>query len=163
MVLAAANPLLFGEWSRSLDERFRVSLPQEWVATLVGDASDVTLAKERPGCVSVWNAAAWNAWLSAGVALLESKAAGGRLEDRIEKLQTLGRLLSTRHRTIPVAGRGRIAVPETFRQFLGVEPGADVLLVGAAVCVEIWRPDAWSEHIGQRMPAFRDLFEELTE
>ena len=157
------RPLLLGEHSRSLDERHRLSLPPEWAEVLAGEAGEATLAKERPGCVSIWNAEAWTKWLDAGVALLESKAASGRFDDRIEKLQTLGRLLSTRHRTVPVAGRGRLAIPETFRDFLGVEPGGAVQLVGAAVCVEIWRPDAWARHIGERMPGFRELFDELTE
>ena len=74
----------------------------------------------------------------------------------------LGRLLSTRHRTAPIAGRGRLAIPDSFRDFLGVEPGGEVLVVGAAVCVEVWRPERWAEHIGHEMPEFRQLFDELT-
>lgn len=160
---STAAPLLLGEWARTVDERFRLSLPAEWVEGIAGDAGQCTLAKERPGCISLWNTAQWDAWLTAGTELLASKVASGRLSDRIDKLQTLGRLLSTRHRTVPIAGRGRLAVPDTFRDFLGVEPGGAVQLVGAAVCVEVWRPDAWNQHIGERMPTFRELFDELTE
>ena len=29
--------------------------------------------------------------------------------------------------------------------------------------VEIWRPESWSQHIGDQMPGFRQLFEQLTE
>jgi MraZ protein len=72
-----------------------------------------------------------------------------------------GRLLSTRHKTVPIAGRGRIAIPDSFRTFLEVEPGGELLVVGAAICVEIWNPTRWSEHIGQHMSEFRDLFDKL--
>jgi MraZ protein len=81
----------------------------------------------------------------------------------VENVQMLGRLLSTRHRTAPIAGRGRLAIPDSFRAFLGVEPGGEVLVVGAAVCVEVWHPQKWSEHIGEHMPEFRKLFDQLTE
>jgi MraZ protein len=98
-----------------------------------------------------------------GVELLRSKIRSGRLDRRTESVQLVGRLLSTRHRTTPIAGRGRIAIPDAFREFLGVEPGGAVMVVGAAVCVEIWRPASWNQHIGDHMPGFRQLFDQLTE
>lgn len=158
-----ATELYLGEWVRSLDERYRLSLPSEWAEQLAQDAGEVTLAKEKPGCLSLWNSKQWQQWLDQGVALLQAKIRGGRLQQRVENVQMFGRLLSTRHRTAPIAGRGRLAIPESFRSFLGVEPGGEVIVVGAAVCVELWRPDQWSEHIGQHMPEFRKLFENLTE
>ena len=74
----------------------------------------------------------------------------------------LGRLLSTRHTPITLAGRGRLLLPEGFREFLRVEAGGDVLLVGAAVCLEIWNPVAWLEYLDERMPKFRRLFDRLS-
>jgi len=155
--------LFLGEWARSLDERFRLSLPTEWSDELGGEAGECVLAKEQPGCVSIWNRDQWNAWLSEGVALVAGKVRSGRVSGRIDKIQMLGRLLSTRHKTIPIAGRGRIAIPESFRNFLGVEPGGELLVVGAAVCVELWNPARWGEHIGEHMPEFRQLFDQLAD
>lgn len=157
-----ATDLFLGEWTRSLDERHRLSLPPEWAALLAGDDGLCTLAKERPGCLSLWNTSAWQGWLATGVDLLRSKLRGGRLAGEVDDVQRLGRLLSTRHHAAAIAGRGRVAIPDSFRDFLGVEPGGDVLVVGAAVCVEVWRPQAWAEHIGQQMPEFRQLFDKLT-
>jgi MraZ protein len=157
-----ATDLYLGEWMRSLDERHRLSLPPEWAETLAGPDSECTLAKERPGCVSLWNTAQWQSWLTGGVELLRSKLRGDRFRERVGDVQQLGRLLSTRHRTVPIAGRGRLALPDSFREFLGVEPGGEVLVVGAAVCVELWNPRRWGEHIGEHMSSFRELFEELT-
>lgn len=161
--MAKSADLLLGEFARSLDERFRLSLPAGWAEVLAPDGAECLVAKEQPGCLSLWNRQEWQAWLDEGVELLQTKIRGGRLRGRVPEVQMFGRLLSTRHRTAPIAGRGRLAVPETFRGFLGVEPGGELLLVGAAVCVEIWQPEAWRRHIGEHMPRFRDLFNQLTE
>jgi MraZ protein len=53
-------------------------------------------------------------------------------------------------------------VPEGFRDFLGVEPGADLVVVGAAVCVELWQPAAWTAFVTAEMPGFRRRIDELT-
>ncbi len=153
--------LCLGEWTRSLDERYRLSLPSEMVDLLTNYDGDCVLAKERPGCVSLWNPAQWENWLADGVNLVASKIKSGRMSGKLGQVQMLGRLLSTRHRTVPIAGRGRIAIPESFRDFLEVEPGGELMIVGAAVCIEIWHPRRWSEHIGEHMPEFRELFDQL--
>ncbi|NOY30405.1 MAG: division/cell wall cluster transcriptional repressor MraZ [Planctomycetes bacterium] len=155
--------LYLGEWSRSIDDRFRLSLPVEWVPGLTDELGQCVLAKERPGCVSVWNSQQWESWLADGVDLVRSKIRSGRLAGRLDQVQRLGRLLSTRHRSVPIAGRGRLAIPDSFREFLEVEPGENVMVVGAAVCVEIWQPRRWSEHIGQQMPEFRELLDQLAD
>lgn len=158
---ADSEPLLLGEWARSLDERYRLSLPTEIAEFLQCESGECVLAKERPGCVSLWNPAQWEASMANGVKLVADKVQSGRLSGKVSQVQMLGRLLSTRHRTVPIAGRGRIAIPESFREFLSVEPGENLLVVGAAVCVELWHPQRWSEHIGAHMPEFRELFDQL--
>ncbi len=158
---AASEALFLGEWIRSLDERHRFSLPPEMASPLTGDASECLLAKERPGCISLWNPHTWRCWMAGGVDLVAGKITSGRLSGRLDQVQLLGRLLSTRHRQVPVAGRGRVTIPESFRDFLEVQPGEDLMVVGAAVCLEIWHPRRWSAHIGEQMPEFRQLFDEL--
>ncbi len=153
---------ILGEFQRTFDERYRLSIPTELVAALRIDSGDCILAKERPGCLSLWNAQTWQAKLNAGVELVKAKMRAGRLGGQLEQVQLLGRLLSTRHRTVQLAGRGRLIVPEGFREFLHAEPGSDVLIVGAAVCVEIWNPKAWLTYLEGRMPKFRKLFDQLS-
>jgi MraZ protein len=84
------------------------------------------------------------------------------LEGKLGQVQLLGRLLSTRHKNVSLAGRGRLLIPEGFREFLRVEAGGDVQIVGAAVCVEIWNPKAWVDYLDGRMPKFRRLFDRLS-
>jgi MraZ protein len=95
------------------------------------------------------------------VDVIRTKLAAGLLTQRVGQVQDLGRLLSTRQQTISLAGRGRLVLPEGFREFLGVEPGGDVMVVGAAVCVELWQPAAWTAFVTAEMPGFRQRIDEL--
>lgn len=158
---SAADDFILGEFQRTLDDRFRLSLPNELLEGFGGEVHCV-LAKERPGCLSLWKAEAWQSKLQAGVELVQSKMRAGKLEGRLEQVQILGRLLSTRHKNVELAGRGRLLIPEGFREFLKVEAGGDVLVVGAAVCIEIWHPQAWISYLEKRMPRFRKLFDQLS-
>jgi len=156
------SEFLLGEFERTLDERFRVSIPAELAEPLTAESTDCILAKERPGCLSLWNAAKWQARLDDGVELVKQKMRAGKLQERVAEVQLLGRLLSTRHRPVSLAGRGRLLIPEGFREFLGVEPNGEVLVLGAAVCLELWRPAVWIKYLETRMPKFRKLFDRLS-
>jgi MraZ protein len=156
------QPFILGEFQRTLDERYRLSIPSELADLLLGDSTECILAKERPGCLSVWAAAVWQTRLNEGVELVQRKVQAGKLAGRVGEVQFLGRLLSTRHKVVQLAGRGRLVIPEGFREFLGVEPGGEVLVVGAAVCIELWSPAEWIAYLRTRMPKFRRLFERLS-
>jgi MraZ protein len=192
--------LILGEFRRVLDDRYRLSIPAEWIdhwtsdrdggaitdtglrtelppsmtaADIAPDDSiaagvlesekwDCVLAKERPGCLSLWRGGDWQAHLEAGIQVVQSKLQAGRLGDRLAQVQTLGRLLSTRQRSVQLAGRGRLLIPEGFREFLGVDPGTEVLVIGAAVCIEIWQPEAWRNCLNDEIPQFSQLLDELS-
>ncbi len=138
-----------------------MSIPPEMTEALATDDGQCILAKERPGCLSLWSVVAWQVKLDEGIELVKNKMRAGRLEGRIDEVQLLGRLLSTRHKNVQLAGRGRLVIPEGFREFLGVEPGGDVNVVGAAVCIEIWNPQRWLVYLEEQMPQFRQLFDKL--
>jgi MraZ protein len=154
---------ILGEFRRTLDERYRLSLPAELLENFGAKARDLVLAKERPGCLSLWVAANWQARLDPRIDLLKAKMRAGRLEGDWGRVQSLGRLLSTRHTHVQLAGRGRLIVPEGFREFLKVEANNDVMLVGAAVCIEVWQPMAWLSYLDARMPQFGRLFDKLSQ
>jgi MraZ protein len=160
--MPGVEDFLLGEYPRTLDERWRISIPSEFADLLTAESTDCILAKERPGCLSLWSAKLWQARLDEGMELVKQKMRAGRLQEKIAKVQLLGRLLSTRHRTVQLAGRGRLLIPEGFREFLGVEPNGEVLVIGAAVCIEIWQPAAWIKYLETRMPKFRRLFDQLS-
>lgn len=104
--MAAAADLLIGEFVRTLDERFRLAVPQELLDPLLSSGPKLVIAKERAGCLSLWSAALWKPKLEAAVDVVRSKMEAGLLANRVGQLQELGRLLSTRHQTVTLAGRG---------------------------------------------------------
>jgi MraZ protein len=159
--MAVAHDFFQGEFCRTLDERFRLSLPQELAETLAAHGTDFVLVKERAGCLSLWPAAAWRQRMEASVELLQAKLKAGKLDGRLAELQSLGRLLSTRHKEVQLAGRGRLLIPEGFREFLHVEAGGDAMVVGAAVCVELWNPASWRSHLETQLPSFQQMFDQL--
>lgn len=160
--MAAQEHFLTGEFKRALDERFRLSLPQELAEAVTDDDGQAILAKERYGCLSLWQAATWQQRMDDGMSLLREKIRTGRMEQRWNDVQRLGRLLSTRQLTIKLANRSRVLIPEGFREFLDVDKGQEVMIVGAVICVEIWNPKAWLEQQRQDMPEFGELFKQLS-
>lgn len=156
------EPFLTGEERRTLDERFRLSLPPDMARAISDEAGSTIVAKERYGCLSLWKASDWQPRIDAGVSLIQQKIQAGRMEQRWEDVQRLGRLLSTRYQTVQLTNRSRLLIPEPFREFLDVPANQEVVVVGAVICVEIWNPRAWLETLRQDMPAFGPLFKELS-
>jgi MraZ protein len=157
---------MLGEYRRTIDERHRVLIPKPLFELLWAESADCILVKERPGCISLWPAGAWQTKLDEGVGWVAEKLGHQKLEGEIGRVQMFGRLLSTRHTPVQLAGRGRLVIPEGFREFLGVDPREgrnEVMVVGAALCVEIWSPDEWLAYLKREMPKFRRLFEHLTQ
>ena len=155
--------LILGEFRRTLDDRYRLSVPAELAEGLGNsDSADCILAKERLGCLSLWNAEVWQAKIDPRIDVVRSKLRADELRNRISQVQLLGRLLSTRHTSVQLAARGRLLIPEGFREFLGVEPGGEVMVVGAATCIEIWQPSAWVKYLERRMPKFQRLLRQLS-
>ncbi|MFM8736041.1 MAG: division/cell wall cluster transcriptional repressor MraZ [Pirellulales bacterium] len=162
MTMAAAADLLIGEFVRALDERHRLAIPSELLDPLLAAGPKLVLAKERAGCLSLWSAALWKPRIDAAIDVVRTKLEAGLLTQRVGQVQELGRLLSTRQQTVSLAGRSRLVVPEGYREFLGVEPGGSLMVVGAAVCVELWQPAAWTAYVTSEMPGFRRRIDELT-
>lgn len=155
--------LIVGEFKRVVDDRFRVALPAELAEPISDDEGDTILAKEQYGCLSLWKAAEWQRRLDDGLGLIRQKIQAGRMEQKWSDVQRFGRLLSTRSRTVRLANRSRLVIPEGFREFLDVPAESEVMLIGAAVCVEIWNPQAWQALLREEMPTFNPLFKELSD
>ena len=154
--------LLLGEHRRTLDTRYRLVLPKDLCRALAQPGESLILAKERPGTLSLWNGQKWQRRIDQGISLVQEKLQAGRMAGRLEEVQRLGRLLSTRHTSVQLTDRERLLIPEGFRQFLAVEPGEQVLVLGAALCVEIWCPTTWIKYLEDHMSQFSELFTNLS-
>ena len=160
--MSVRQEFILGEFPRTLDERHRLSIPPELLDPLMNGGVDGILAKEWPGCLSLWNATQWQTKLDDSVQLVKNKIQAGKLGGQLAEVQRLSRLLSTRHKAVQLAGRGRLSIPDGFREFLQVEQGGEVILVGAGVCVEIWNSRIWLAYLESSMPEFRQLFDKLS-
>lgn len=159
---SASESLLRGEFERIYDDRYRVQLPPEISDFLGGESAGCVLTKETDGCLSIWPAETWKQRFDVGVEILAQKLRMNAYQgEQYAKVQRLGRLLSTRSRPVQLGQRGRVLVPEGFREFLGVEPGNRVIVVGANVCAEIWKPEAWVQYVRGDIATFNSLFQEL--
>lgn len=161
--VVASETLITGEFKRSLDDRFRLTLPVEMATSVTDEQGETILVKEQYGCLSLWRALEWQKRINDGVGVIRRKMEAGRMEQRWEEVQRFGRLLSTRYRTVKLANRSRLVIPEGFREFLDVSAGSDIMLVGASICVEIWNPQAWLDYLRDEMPQFGHLFKELAD
>jgi MraZ protein len=150
-----------GEVKRTIDDRFRLTLPPEMAQAVTDEDGHTIVTKERYGCLSLWKQEEWQSRLDRGVEVIRSKIDAGAMDQRWNEVQRLGRLLSTRSRTVQIANRSRLVVPEGFREFLDVPAGSEVMVVGAVICVEIWNPRAWLETLREDMPDFGSMFKDL--
>ncbi|MCA9081550.1 MAG: division/cell wall cluster transcriptional repressor MraZ [Planctomycetaceae bacterium] len=158
----SSTNFITGEHKRTLDDRFRLSLPPDFAAAVTDESGETIVAKERHGCLSLWKAADWQQRLDDGVSLIKEKIRTGRMEQRWSEVQRLGRLLSTRSTSVKLANRSRLLIPEGFREFLDVDRNQDVMIVGAVICIEVWNPHAWLTQLREDMPEFGSLFKELS-
>ncbi|MFM9961445.1 MAG: division/cell wall cluster transcriptional repressor MraZ [Planctomycetaceae bacterium] len=158
----AVDSFITGEARRTIDDRYRITLPPEMAEQVADSDGNCILAKERAGCLSLWKAADWTKRIDDGVGILKLRIQAGKMESRWSEVQRLGRLLSTRSKTITLANRSRLLIPEGFRELLDVPVNQDVMIIGAAICVEIWNPAAWLETLRKDMPEFGPLFTDLS-
>jgi MraZ protein len=159
----SADSFITGECRRTIDDRFRITLPPDMAEAVTDANGESILVKERYGCLSLWRAAEWQKRLDDGVSLIRQKIDAGRMEQRWGEVQRLGRLLSTRSQTIKLANRSRLLIPDGCREFLDVNANQDVVVVGAVICIEIWNPQAWQEILRQEMPEFGPLLQQLAD
>ena len=77
--------LLQGEFRNTLDDRYRLSIPKPLLDQFGAREKDAgfMLAKERPGCLSLWMAQTWGDKLRSGTDLVLSKLRAGKLERNV--------------------------------------------------------------------------------
>ena len=160
--MTETKKLITGEFSRTVDDRYRLTLPDEFKEVFKPDSGKCVIVKEGPGCLALWEETTWKQHHDQRVELVQQRFNLGDLGRNTAELQRFGRLLSTRYRQIQLTDRARFLLPEGFREFLAVEPKQDVMVIGAAVCIEIWHPQKWISYVEGDMPQFSTLLESLS-
>ena len=144
-----------------LDAKSRMTLPELLQPIVKQWDGACRVVKERPGALSLWSPDSSDTAIDAAVSAALAKYDARRNQNLLEELMTLGRLRSTRETTAKLDGRARLTIPQAFREFLGVEPEGNAMVVAATVCIEIWRPDAWVSYVEERIADYRRISESL--
>jgi len=153
--------LITGEFSRTVDDRYRLTLPDEFKEVFKPKEGKCVIVKEGSGHLSLWEESVWQQQHGKRIEMVRQRYETGYLAENMLDLQRLGRLLSVRYRHIQLGERGRLLLPEGFREFLAVEPKQEVMVVGAYFCIEIWHPQKWISYAEENIPQFGNLMESL--
>ena len=153
--------LITGEFSCKVDDRYRLTLPNEFKDVFKPEAGKCVIVKESPGHLSLWEESIWKQHHDKRVEMVLDRFNAGYLGQNMADLQRFGRLLSARYRHIQLADKARFLLPDGFREYLAVEPKQDAMIIGATFCIEIWNPQKWISYIEGDMPQFSDLLESL--
>ncbi len=119
-------PVFIGEYTYSLDEKGRVSIP-----TKLRDALgvDFILTRGLDGCVAAYSLEAWES-LSAKIAALPTA-----------KARDLKRFMFASATQVTPDKQGRVLISSPLRSYAELEK--DVSVIGANDHVEIWDRDKW--------------------
>ena len=146
-----------------IDTKSRISLPEALHPVVQSWSGTCRVVKERPGAISLWPPDSTDTNIDAAVTAAMAKYNARGNQNLLDELMTLGRLRSTRETTAKLDGRARLTIPQAFREFLGVEPEGNAMVVAATVCIEVWRPEAWMEFVNERIADYRRITESLLE
>ena len=119
-----------GEFRHSLDERGRVAVPVRHRPRL---AAGATLARWLDGCLGLFPQDEWTA--------LSEKIAG--LPVTNSQARAFARFMFSGAVETELDRQGRLLVPGYLREYAGLEPGGEVLVVGAHSRIELWSAAAW--------------------
>ena len=147
--------LLTGMYTARIDEKGRLSLPSrlrnalssEEVVVLPGlDGNHLMLMTpdyfENQFCVQI---------ISTPLALMDK-----------EKRQLMRKIISPAQ-YVDVDSAGRINIPQTQRECVGITNKSECLLMGTGYCVEIWNPDVYDEESEKCNESVSDLAQKIYE
>ncbi len=124
--------MFMGEYNHIIDAKGRLIIPARF-RELLGE--EFIMTRGLDGCLSVYPMDEWEAF-----------------EDETQSITTYKQKCANLHSRFFVAGatnceldkQGRILVPQTLREFAGLEK--DVVLTGNLNRIEVWSKEKWSEN-----------------
>ena len=159
--MTETKKLITGEFCRTVDDRYRLSLPDEFKEVFKPESGKCVIVKEKPGHLSLWEENDWKQFHERRVEQVRLRYETGHLAGQMADFQRFARLLSIRSRHIQLTDRARFLLPEGFREFLAVEPKQDVMVIGAGHCIELWHPQKLITSIEEDIPQYSNLLESL--
>ena len=123
--------IVFHEYNHTIDAKGRLIIPSRF-RELLGE--EFVLTRGLDGCLSIYPMDEWAAF--------EEKLRALPLTNK--DARTFSRFFVAGATTCQLDKQGRILVPQTLRQFAGLEK--DVVLTGNLNRIEVWSKEKWSEN-----------------
>ena len=123
--------MFMGEYNHTIDAKGRLIIPSR-VRELLGE--EFVLTRGLDGCLSIYPMDEWAAF--------EEKLRALPLTNK--DARTFSRFFVAGATTCQLDKQGRILVPQTLRQFAGLEK--DVVLTGNLNRIEVWSKEKWREN-----------------
>ncbi len=131
--------MFLGQYTYSLDEKGRLTIPSRFRDDLAGRNVVVTRGLDR--CLTIYPLPVWDE-IAQKVNALPITDPRGRALRRIFFADAMDAELDR---------QGRILIPDRLREYAGLEPAAEIVIVGLDRFIEIWSPQRWEEANAHQM------------
>ena len=121
--------MFMGEYNHTIDAKGRLIIPSKF-RELLGE--EFVLTKGLDGCLSIYPMDEWEAF--------ETKLRALPLTNK--NARTFSRFFVAGATTCELDKQGRILVPQTLREFAGLDK--DVVLTGNLNRIEVWSKEKWN-------------------
>jgi MraZ protein len=140
--------LLTGEFNNTLDDKGRVSLPSRLRSGLPGNV--LVLTQGVDNCLWLFPPEQW-------------KELSRKLMESTSPFQAKSRMIQRRiiapAQEVEIDKAGRIAVPQSLREFAGLSKECTIL--GIDKYIEIWDADSYRNYWNEKEEEFKEAAEEL--
>jgi MraZ protein len=140
--------LLTGEFKNTLDDKGRVSLPSRLRGGL--DENVLFLTKGIERCLWLFLP---DQWKNVSGKLMDSAALS------VAKSSLIQRRIIAPAQEVEIDKAGRIAVPQSLRDFAGLS--RDCVILGIEKYIEIWDTDIYNAYWDENEDKFKDALEEM--
>ncbi len=130
----------------AVDDKGRVIIPMRLRASL---GERFTMTRGFDGCVFVFPSDRWQR--------LGEKFEEGATFDR--RKIALQRFLYSAATEVAPDNQGRVAIPQDLREWAGIEPNTDVVIMGCANRVEIWAKPRFDQLMNEALSNSSELME----
>lgn len=129
-----------GTSTHTLDEKGRLIVPKRFVDEIPPkDVKQFTLTASLDGCLLLMDQNSW-----------EEAVAQFSRDVFVDSATRAVRRVFLGHADVVEADKNhRILVNEALRAFAGLQPNAEVVLVGAGKSIELWHPQQWGGALSQ--------------
>lgn len=137
--------LFRGRYESKLDSKGRLSLPSQFRESDLSSSHTLVITNslyKGLRCLDVYSLSAWEQ--------LESKIRS--LASLKSEVQAFQRFYLSSGQVVDVDSQGRFVIPQSLRQYLGVE--SEVMLVGMGEKFEIWSTSNWNKLNDSLMESF---------